>query len=136
MDLIDNFDIIYSESGILVIRAENITKEDFDRFVMKVSPLPLPEMSAENILSEIDKETECEIKVIFDIFTKSNKQSNTPVKPTATITSSQHVKGNAKSDDCTVLTKHGKVTMDKDNLQLLSDACSAATRLPQTQVGS
>ena len=54
MDLIDNFDIVYSESGILVIRAENITKEDLDRFVTKVSPLPLPEMSAENILSEID----------------------------------------------------------------------------------
>ena len=57
LDMIDNFDIVYSEDGIPVIRAENITREDIDKFVTKVSPLPLPNMSADNILSEIDKET-------------------------------------------------------------------------------
>ena len=59
LDMIDNFDIIYNEDGVPVIRADNITKKDLDRFVTKVSPLPLPEMSADNILSEIDKETVC-----------------------------------------------------------------------------
>ena len=44
------------------------------------------------------------------------------------------MKDKVELTDCTVVTKHGKVSMHKDNLQLLSDACFSATRLPQTQV--
>ena len=136
LDMIDNFDIVYSEDGIPVIRTENITRQDLDNFVSKVSPLPLPNMSADNILSEIDKETECEIREIFDVFTKSGKRKTpaTTTSHTVTVAEDSGIKDTTKPNNCTVVTKHGKVSMHKDNLQLLSDACFSAAKLPQAQV--
>ena len=36
----------------------------------------------------------------------------------------------------TLLTKHGKITIANDNLQMLSDACFSASRLQQTNTRS
>ena len=136
LDMIDNFDIVYSEDGIPVIRTENITRQELDNFISKVSPLPLPNMSADNILSEIDKETECEIHEIFDVFTKSGKRKTpaTTTLQTVTVAEDSGIKDTTEPDNCMVVTKHGKVSMHKDNLQILSDACFSAAKLPQAQV--